>query len=226
MTNRNLVIRSLVVAVSVALIFTVSGGTLQFAEGQPQSSNQNSFQSQTITGDNLKNNPVVEKILNEIEYSKKQIAEIQKNQKDAELNKKLIDQQRLIAAQLEKQAQQIMELDNQPHTPKVAFGNFVSTVNNTNVQNIYWGEFNFMSHRVDAGHAAMKKILDNGGTWEQAIQEFYKYAAIKRVELIEINKNLNIQYGFADPQIQNAFNEYGKLPDNYIKKPTSTYSHV
>ncbi|TLX67258.1 MAG: hypothetical protein E6L02_03265 [Thaumarchaeota archaeon] len=154
MTNRNLVIRSMLVAVSVALIFTVSGGTLQFAEGQIQSSNQNSFQSTTITGDNLKNNPMVEKILNEIEYSKKQIAELQKNQKDAELNKKLIDQQRLIAAQLEKQAQQMMELNNMPHTPKVAFGNFVSTINNTNTQNIFWDEFNFMSQRVDAGHAA------------------------------------------------------------------------
>jgi len=216
----------MVIAVSVALIFTVSGGTLQFAQGQTQSSNQNSFQSTTITGDNLKNNPMVERILNEIEYSKKQIVEIQKNQKDVALNKKLIDQQRLIATQLERQAQQIMELDNVSHTPKVAFGNFVSTVNNTNTQNIFWGEFDFMSQRVDAGHAAMKKILDNGGTWEQAIQEFYKYAAIKRVELVEVNKNLNIKYGFADPNTQNAFNEYGMLPDDYIKKPTSTYSHV
>ena len=216
----------MLVAISVALIFTVSGGTLQFAAAQTQSNNQSSFQSTTITGDDLKNNPMVAKILSEIEYSKKQIAELQKNQKDAELNKKLIDQQRLIAAQLQNQALQMMELDNQPHTPKVAFGNFVSTVNNTGVQNIFWGEFNFMSQRVDAGHAAMKKVLDNGGTWEQAMQEFTKYAAIKRVELIEVNKNLNIQYGFADPNIQNNFNEYGKLPEGYIKKPTSTYSHA
>jgi len=213
------------IAVSVALIFTVSGGTLQFAQAQTQSSNQ-TFQSTTITGDNLKNNPMVEKILSEIEYSKKQIAELQKNQKDAELNKKLIDQQRLISAQLEKEALQIMELENQPHTPKVAFGNFVATVNNTSVQNVFWGEFNFMSQRVDAGHAAMKKVLDNGGTWEEAMQEFTKYAGIKRAELIEVNKNLNIQYGLADPNIQNAFDKYGKLPEGYIKKPTITYSHV
>jgi len=213
------------IAVSVALIFTVSGGALQFAQAQTQSSNQ-TFQSTTITGDNLKNNPMVEKILSEIEYSKKQIAELQKNQKDAELNKKLIDQQRLISAQLEKEALQIMELENQPHTPKVAFGNFVATVNNTSVQNVFWGEFNFMSQRVDAGHAAMKKVLDNGGTWEEAMQEFTKYAGIKRAELIEVNKNLNIQYGLADPNIQNAFDKYGKLPEGYIKKPTNTYSHV
>jgi len=225
MANRKQLIRSLVLTVSAALIFAIVGGAQQFADAQIQPS-QNSYQSQTITSDNLKNNPMVEKILNEIEYSKKQIAQLQKNQKDAELNQKLIDQQRLIAAQLEKQAQQIMELDNMPHTPKVAFDRFVSAINNTNIQNVFWGQFNFMSQRVDAGHAAMKKVLDNGGTWEAAIQEFSKYAAIKRIEMVEVNKNLNVQYGLADSNIQNDFNQYGKLPDNYIKIPTSIYSHV
>jgi hypothetical protein len=225
MNNAGLAMRPLAITVGVALLFTAFAGT-QFAAGQLQSGNQNSFQSQTITGDNLKNNPMVEKILSEIEYSKKQIAELQKNQKDAELNKKLIDQQRLIAAQLESQALQLMELNNTSHTPKVAFGSFVSTINNTNVQNVYWGEFNFMSQRVDAGHAAMKKILDNGGTWEEAILEFSKYAAIKRTEMIELNKNLNVQYGLADPNVQNNFDRYGMLPDNYIRVPSSVYSHV
>ncbi len=225
MINRKQAIRSLVAILTLTLLLTAFSGTPQFAQAQLQSS-QNSFQSQTITGDNLKNNPMVEKILSEIEYSKKQIAQLQKNQKDAELNKKLIDQQRLIAAQLENQAQQIMEHDNMPHTPKIAFQSFVSTVNNTNVQNVYWGEFSLMSQRVDAGHAAMKKILDSGGTWEEAMQEFSKYAAIKRIEMIELNKNLNIQYGLADPNIQSNFNEYGMLPDNYIKVPPSVLSHV
>ena len=224
MDNTGLAVRALAV-ITMALLFTVVAGT-QFAAAQIQSGNQNSYQFQTITGDNLKNNPMVEKILSEIEYSKKQIAELQKKQKDIELNKKLIDQQRLIAAQLEKQALQIMELNNTAHTPKVAFGSFVSTINNTKVQNVYWEEFNFMSQRVDAGHTAMKKILDNGGTWKEAMQEFYKYAAIKHAELIEINKNLNVKYGLADPNVQNNFNVNGMLPDNYIKVPLSTYSHV
>ena len=225
MSNRNLVIRSLVATISITLLFTAFAGT-PFAEGQLQSGNQTQFQSQTITGDAIKNNPMAQKILLEIEYSKKQIAELQKNQKDAQTNKILIDQQRLVAAQLEKQAQQIMDLNNLPHTPVVAFRNFVSTVNNTKVQNIFWGEFNFTSQRIDAGHAAMKKVLDNGGTWEEAMQEFNKYAAIKRIELIELNKNLNIQYGLADANIQNNFNQYGMLPDDYIKVPSSVRAHA
>ena len=220
------VIRFLIAISSVVLFVTAFNGTQQFAEAQIQTGNQTQFQSQSITGDALKNNPMAQKILLEIEYSKKQIAELQKNQKDAEENKKLIDQQRLIAAQLEKQAQQLMEINNLPHTPTVAFRSFVTTVNNTKVQNIFWGEFNFTSQRIDAGHAAMKKILDNGGTWQEAIQEFTKYAAIRHSELIQINANLNIQNGLADSNIQKDFNEKGMLPDDYIKVPSLVYSHA
>src|SRR5579864_9268738 len=189
------VIRSLVAISGVLLFVTAFSGTQQFAMAQVQPSNQTQFQSQTLTGDALKNNPMAQKILLEIEYSKNQIAELQKNQKDAETNKILIDQQRLVAAQLEKQAQQLMDLNNLPHTPTVAFRSFVATVNNTKIQNIFWGENNFTAQRVDAGNAAMKKVLDNGGTWEEAMQEFTKYAAIKHSELIQVNTNLNIQYG-------------------------------
>jgi len=225
MSDRKLIVRSLVVTIGIALLFTTFAGT-QFAEGQLQPVNQTPYQSQTITGDNLKNNPMAQKILLEIEYSKKQIAELQKNQKDAETNKILIDQQRIVAAQLEKQAQQLMDLNNLPHTPTVAFRSFVSTVNNTKIQNIFWGEFNFTSQRIDAGHAAMKKVLDNGGTWEEAMKEFTKYAAIRHSELVELNKSLNIQYGLADFNVQKNFNEKGMLPDNYIKVPSSVYSHA
>ena len=220
------IIRSLIAISSVALFVTAFNGTQQFAEAQIQTDNQTQFQSQSITGDALKNNPMAQKILQEIEYSKKQIAQLQKNQKDAEENKKLIDQQRLIATQLEKQAQQLMDLNNLPHTPTVAFRSFVSTVNNTKIQNVFWGEFNFTSHRIDAGHAAMKKVLDNGGTWEEAMKEFTKYAAIRHSELVQVNSNLNIQYGLADSNIQKNFNEKGMLPDDYIKVPSSIHSHV
>jgi len=220
------IIRSLIAISSAVLFVTAFNGTQQLVWAQVQTGNQTQFQSQAITGDALKNNPMAQKILLEIEYSKKQVAELQKNQKDAETNKILIDQQRLVTAQLEKQAQQLMDLNNLPHTPTVAFRSFVSTVNNTKIQNIFWGEFNFTSQRIDAGHAAMKKVLDNGGTWQEAIQEFTKYAAIRHSELVQVNANLNIQNGLADSNIQKNFNEKGMLPDDYIKVPSIVYSHA
>src|SRR5438105_5918478 len=120
--------RSIISITSVVLFLTAFNGTQQLAEGQLQSGSQAQYQSQTIVEDDLKNNPMAQKILLEIEYSKKQIAEIQKNQKDAETAKILIDQQRLVAAQLEKQAQQMLELNNTQHTPTAALRSFVSTV--------------------------------------------------------------------------------------------------
>lgn len=185
--------QSLIVRIGFALLFTAFTST-QFAAGQIRSGNQNSFQSQTITGDNLKNNHMLEKILNEIEYSKKQIEELQKNQKDTKVNRKLIDQSRLIAALLEKMVERIMDPGNVSRNPKIAFVTFVPKINNTNVQNVYWEEFHFVSQTV--------------------------------TEMIEVNKNLNMKYDLADTNTQQNFDRYGMLPDNYIKIPSSIYSHA
>lgn len=199
----------------IAIFVIFSTSILNYAAAQTEP-----LQSTTVTGDNLKNDPMVAKILTEIEYSKKQIAQLQQDQKNAETNTQLIEQQRAIAAQLEQQALQILQTETMMNSSQNSFSRFVNTVNNTKVQNVFWGEFNFMTQRVDAGHAVMKKVLDNGGTWEEAMQAFSQYAGIKRTEMISINENLNIQNGLADPKVQADFNQYGMLPDDYIKKPT------
>jgi hypothetical protein len=180
----------------------------------------NQFQSQMITGNDLKNNPYAAKILSEIEYSKQQIAQLEQDQKNKELNGQLIAQQRAIAKQLENQALQMLELQAQTNSSQNAFNRFVATVPNDNTKEIFLGEFNFMQKRVDAGHLAMQQVLANGGSWEEAIQVFSQYAAIKRTEMIAVNTNLNIQYGFSDPTVQAAFNQNGLLPDDYIKIPS------
>ncbi len=186
----------------------------------------NQFDGQSLTGDQLKNNPLVAKILNEIEYSKQQIAQLEKNQKDKETNDKLIAEQRLIAKQLEDQALQILQTQVAVNSSKNTFDRFVSEVPDNSTKKVFYGEFDFMTKRVDAGHAAMKQVLANGGTWEDAMAAFSQYAAIKRVEMIELNKNLNIQYGLANATIQAQFNQNGMLPDDYIKVPDVVSSHV
>jgi len=183
------------------------------------------LETHTVTGQDLKNNPMVAKILSEIEYSKKQVALLQKNQHDAVLNDKLIAEQRVITKNLQEQALQIMELDANKTSSKTAFTKFVSTVHDNNTKLVFLDEFDFTTKRVAVGHTAMKKILDNGGTYEEAIQEFSKYAGIKRVEMIEMNQNLNIKYGLADAKTQAGFNSHGTLPDDYIKVPTAVVSH-
>jgi len=58
----------------------------------------------------------------------------------------------------------------------------------------------------------MNEILQNGGTYQEARQAYFKIASTTRVELIQVNQDLNIKYGFADSEVQKAFDKYGKLP--------------
>ncbi|MDE1812912.1 MAG: hypothetical protein KGH85_08645, partial [Thaumarchaeota archaeon] len=108
--------------------------------------------NQTITGSDLKNNPMVAKILSEIEYSKKQVAELQKNQKDQEENQKLIAQQRLIAKQLEDQAYQILQTQTAYNSSDNAYGRFLDSIPSNDTKNVFHDEFAFTKQRVDAGH--------------------------------------------------------------------------
>jgi len=58
----------------------------------------------------------------------------------------------------------------------------------------------------------MKKVLDNGGSLLEARDAYNNNAASKQVELVEVTKNLNVQYGLADSNVQLNFDQYGKLP--------------
>jgi hypothetical protein len=183
------------------------------------------FEAHTLTGDDLKNNALAQKILSEIESFKIHISQIQQDQNSRDIYSMQIEQKRELAAQLEQEDLVALDKQNAPHTPKVAFANFISSVNDTVAQNIFWGQFDYMSKKVDAGNSAMQQVLDNGGTWEEAIQEFSKHAAITRADMVQVNQDLNIQYGAADPTIQNNFDSNGMLPIDYIKVPSNLSHH-
>ncbi|TRZ80453.1 MAG: hypothetical protein D4R90_01790 [Nitrosopumilales archaeon] len=219
--NSQTALRYLIPGLGIALASTLGVGPQNLAYAVTPTT----FESHAITGQDLNNNPMVAKILSEIEYSKKQVADLQKNQKDLELNQKLIAEQRLIAKHLQDQAYQILQSQTSVNSSDNAYNRFLSTVQNNNTKLVFHDEFAFTKQRVSAGHDAMKKMLDNGGTYEEAIQEFSKYAAIKRVEMVEMNKNLNIKYGLADAKVQADFNSDGTLPIDYIKVPTGVASH-
>lgn len=209
----------------VAIFATLTillGGVSGFAYAQTPTTQ---FQSHTVAGNDLKNNPYVAKILSEIEFSKKQVAQLEQDQKNREANQILIAQQRIIAKQLEDQALQMLQVQAETNSSQQAYERFLLTVPNNNTKKVFMGEFNFMQKKVEAGHLAMKQILANGGTWEDAMQVFSQYAGIKRAEMISLNANLNIEYGLADPEVQAGFNQKGLLPDDYITVPSQVLNH-
>ena len=214
--------------VLVIFTFLITGIAYLGTYGQAFAvTSENQFQNYTITGDNLKNNPMAAKILSEIEYSKKQIAELQKNQKDQEANQKLVAQQRLIAKQLEDQAYQILQTQVAQNSSDNAFSRFLDSIPSNDTKLVFQDEFAFTKQRVDAGHVAMHKILANGGTYEEAIREFSKYAAIRHIEMVSLNQALNDKY----IQHQNnattvSFDQNGRIPDGYIKVPDTVLNHA
>lgn len=72
--------------------------------------------------------------------------------------------------------------------------------------------FNFQQHKVSEARQAMKNVLDNGGSLQEARDAYHKAASVKRIQLIDITKNLNIKHGLADDSVQSTFDKYGKLP--------------
>lgn len=180
-----------------------------------------SSSSVPLASDAIKNNPFAMKILQNIEISKQRIAQMQQNTN----NMQQVDQKRSIVKTLEEQAYQSLQTKMGVNDSKNYYARFVSTVQNDNAKKVFSGQFSLLSNRVDAGHAAMKQVLDNGGTWEDAMNAFSQYAAIKRADMVQANQNLNLQYGLADATVQSSFDKNGMLPDDYIKMPSTFLSH-
>ena len=164
-----------------------------------------------LTGDELINNPLASQILQNIELAKQRLAEQQEKQRLAEEYQIFLDEQRSIVQQLLQNDLDRMNNDYAEFTPKASFESFLTGIDST-VHDIFWGQFNYQQQKAQAGQEAMKAVLDSGGSLEEARQAYFQKAATTQTEIIEVNKNLNIKYGFADAETQVQFDEFGKLP--------------
>lgn len=164
-----------------------------------------------LSGDQLKNNPLAQTMLERIEIMKQRIAEMQEKQNQLTEHQKFIEEQRKIAKQKLNEQLKRMDKDYEQHTPRASFSSFVSKMP-TKVHDVYWGMFDYQRSKVKAAQEAMKDILNNGGSYHEAREAYNEIAGIKKVELIEVTKNLNVKYGLADRNIQDTFDKNGKLP--------------
>ncbi len=165
----------------------------------------------TIAGPDIQNNPMALKILQEIEESKRQVANILGNETAAKLNEQLVLQQRQAAANQLKQDLTALAQANANTTPDVAYTNFLTTVSDNRTQSVFQNEYNFMQQRIGAANTAMQTALDNGATLEQALSTFDQYATINHVQMVALNNELNVAYGLADSRIQSCFDSKGQL---------------
>ena len=156
------------------------------------------------------NNPFAIKIITEMEAQKLRYKQQQEQQEPIIQQDPLEEQRKIANSSLQKDLES-MEKKYEYYTPQNAFARFVSSLDPT-YQPIYWDQFQYMIAKVNLAKAARDSVLESGGSFYEAQQEYFKYASMPRVEMINVIEDLNVKYGFADQNIQDNFDSNGKLP--------------
>ena len=125
---------------------------------------------------------------------------------------------------LEKELQQMFK-DNEDFTPLNSFNRFLEKISNEESKVIFKGLFDYQQQKVHDARNAMNEVFRNGGSILEARNAYHETAKIPRVDMIQLVKDLNIESGFSDSDIQQNFNSEGKLP-RYDSESESTISFV
>ncbi|NIP62195.1 MAG: hypothetical protein GWN01_16135 [Nitrosopumilaceae archaeon] len=196
--------------VLIALLLSVTALTLPslvFA----QESNSQFGEFTKIEGEQIKNNPTAQQILERIEESKRILAEMQSQQPIVTEHQKFIQEQRRIAQKNLQRELDSMSKQYEEYSPRSAFSKFVSKLNSTH-HGIYWDQFNYMEEKIILAREAKQLVLDAGGSFQDAQREYIKFASMPRSEMIQTIIDLNIKHGFAEAVLQENFDQDGKLP--------------
>ena len=166
----------------------------------------------TLTGDML-NNPLAQDILEKIEQTKQWIVDLEKREYEKTKAQQELEEKRAIA--LERLNQDLLEWENlwANYTSRAAFERFVED-KPPQIQGVFWDQFEFKEMKVNAGRAALKEVIANGGTLHEARAAYHKAAETKRIELIEMNAQFNVKHNLAYYKEQLLFNSTGQLTLN------------
>ena len=206
-----------VFSLTFALMF--SGASIGVTNAFADDNAENDFV--TVTNDNMKNDPMIAKIIENIEKSKKEFSIIQQKT-DQE---KFLDEQRSIDENRLEQELERMFKDNEEFTPLSAFNKFIKKASDDDTKTIFKGLFDYKENKVNDARNALHKVLNNGGTLQEARNAYHEAAKIPQTDMIQLVKDLNIQVGFSDSEVQKHFDNNGKLP-RYEDEQESIVSFV
>ena len=162
----------------------------------------------------LRKNPLAMKILAEMELQKQQHKQkmLEKSQPIQLTSQQLeVEKQREVAQERLSERLDAFVLKYKDKMPEAAFAKFVEKKPEY-IHGVFWGMFDYMQGKVSDARNAMKDVLDNGGSLQEARNAYFTHAATQRVQLIQVVEDLNVQHGLADKSVQDTFNELGKLP--------------
>lgn len=206
MMNTKIPIVLSAVLLSIVALSAVPGTNLiSFADAEPEIVVKASKQ--------LQKNPFAMKILAEMEAQKLRHKQMHGNSQTIQLTSKQIEveENRVIAQERLSERLDAFLVKYQDKMPKAAFAKFVEKKPDY-IHGVFWGMFDYMQGKVDSARGAMKQVLDNGGSLKEARDAYFEHAQTKRVQLIQVVEELNVEHGLADRAVQDTFDELGKLP--------------
>lgn len=170
-----------------------------------------SFADEIKATDQIKKNPAMIDMLKKIELSKKILAQMQEGNKiDNTKSQQMQEIRNKVKSSLDEQINR-MNKDFEAYNSQNAFARFVSK-KPAEIQPIYQGMFDYQQEKINSAKAERDRILAEGGKFQDAWDAYHKISATKKVKLVQLNKDYNIRYVNANIEIQNAFDEKGKLP--------------
>jgi len=143
------------------------------------------------------------------QLEKQKIEDMERKTKIQEVQQ-IDEQRRLAQIDLQNDIQE-SEKRNESYSPRNVFYKFIQEVDSS-VRGIFWQQFLFTEKITKDAQDAKENALDEGKSSFEATKIFREKAKVTQNEIIGLNKNLNVQYGNATSDVQEYFNEKGKLP--------------
>ena len=206
----SLVLVGIIFSISVGVLISPSNAQTEFDDNDVIISEENTL------SEDLANNPVAQDILKKIEQTKRWIAELEERNYEQLEKQKELDEKRLQALESLENDLKEWELLWEYYSPRNSFERFVDTVPNQQVKEVFWDQFEFKEQKVKAGRAALKEVISNGGSLEQARQAYLAAAETKRIELIEANSQFNVRHNLAYYNQQVLFDKEGQIVDSPV----------
>ena len=200
----------------IILVFAAAWG-ITVQTSYAQNINDDATVNEQITlSDNLANNPLAQDILKKIEQTKKWIADLeQRNYEQLEKQRELEDKRQQSLAKLNQDLKEWERLWDY-YSPKNSYERFVNKIPDSQVQEVFWDQFEFKEQKVKAGRDALKKVKADGGSLRDARQAYLAAAETKRIELIEANSQFNVKHNLAYYNQQILFDRQGQLVDSPV----------
>ena len=204
-----------VASLMAILVFAVALG-ITVQTSYAQTNNDVATNEQVTLSEDLVNNPVAQDILRKIEQTKKWIADLEeRNYEQLEKQRELEEKRRQSLAKLNQDLKE-WEILWDYYSPRNSYERFVDKISDSQVQEVFWDQFEFKEQKVKAGRDALKKVIADGGSLRDARQAYLAAAETKRIELIEANSQFNVRHNLAYYNQQILFDREGQFVDSPI----------